>query len=108
MVHFKNTPSQIRFSAEKMQKINLFETENFFCDVYCLEPGQIQKPHTHEGADKIYFVLEGRGMIRIGDEEKIVEKNEICLAQSGFIHGVKNTSNERLTLLVFMAPNPNI
>jgi quercetin dioxygenase-like cupin family protein len=108
MPHFKNIPSRIRFSVEKMQKVNLFETGNFFCDIYCLEPGQIQKPHTHDGADKIYFVLEGQGTIQIGNEEKAVEKNEICLAEAGLIHGVKNTSDERLTLLVFMTPNPNI
>ncbi len=108
MPHFKNIPSRIRFSIEKMQKVNLFETGNFFCDIYCLEPGQIQKPHTHDGADKIYFVLEGQGTIQIGNEEKAVEKNEICLAEAGLIHGVKNTSDERLTLLVFMTPNPNI
>ena len=108
MLHFKNIPSQVRFSAEKMQKINLFETGNFFCDIYCLEPGQIQKPHTHEGADKVYFVLEGQGTIQVGKEEKAVGKNELCLAESGLVHGVKNTSDERLTLLVFMAPNPNI
>jgi len=32
--------SQRRFEAAKLQKINLFETERFFLDVYCLEPGQ--------------------------------------------------------------------
>ena len=67
-----------------------------------------QKPHTHEDADKIYFVLEGEGMIQIGDKEKRVAKNEICLAASGELHGVKNTGDERLTLLVFMTPNPNV
>ncbi len=108
MSYFKNIQSQLRFSAEKMQKSNLFETGNFFCDIYCLEPGQIQKPHTHEGADKVYFVLEGQGKIQVGEEEKVVKQNEICLAESGLVHGVKNTSNQRLTLLVFMAPNPNV
>ncbi len=108
MSHFKNIPSQVRFSVEKMQKVNLFETGNFFCDLYCLEPGQVQKPHTHVEGDKIYFVLEGHGTIQVGEEEKVVEQNEICLAESGLVHGVNNTSDERLTLLVFMAPNPNV
>ncbi|TDI94531.1 MAG: cupin domain-containing protein, partial [Caldithrix sp.] len=40
MSYFKNIPSRVRFSIEKMQKVNLFETRNFFCDIYCLEPGQ--------------------------------------------------------------------
>ena len=32
---------QRRFSAEKMQKLNLFETDQMFCDVYCLGPGAV-------------------------------------------------------------------
>ena len=39
-----------RFSADKMQKLNLFETEQMFCDVYCLRSGQSQHAHTHAGA----------------------------------------------------------
>ncbi|MGZ6126210.1 MAG: hypothetical protein ACXWLR_14685 [Myxococcales bacterium] len=34
--------SQRRFDGSKLQKINLFVTERFFLDVYCLEPGQAQ------------------------------------------------------------------
>ena len=36
-----------RFAADKMQKVNMFETPQMFCDVYCLEPGQAQKAHAH-------------------------------------------------------------
>ncbi|MCG8607073.1 cupin domain-containing protein [bacterium] len=90
-----------------MQKINLFETDHFFCDVYCLEPGQVQKLHSHQNADKVYFVLEGNGIIQIGSEERIVQKNEICLAPAGQQHGVRNNTDQRLSLLVFMSPNPN-
>ncbi len=107
MSNFNQVLSAIRFSPDKMQKVNLFETGNFFCDLYCLEPGQRQKVHTHEDADKIYFVLEGSGTIRIGDEERVVRKNEICLAPAGLEHGVENTAARNLSLLVFMAPNPN-
>lgn len=107
MPNFKDVLSLARFSPIKMQKINLFETPNFFCDIYCLEPGQEQKPHSHADADKIYFVLEGAAAIRIGEEERVVGKNQICLALAGVEHGLKNTSNERLILLVIMSPNPN-
>jgi quercetin dioxygenase-like cupin family protein len=96
------------FSAEKMQKVNLFETENLFCDVYCLQPGQAQPPHRHSGADKIYYVLEGTATIQVGEEEKSLGPGKIVLAPSGSIHGVRNVSQENLTLLVMMAPNPNV
>lgn len=90
-----------------MQKVNLFETERMFADVYCLEPGQEQKRHAHAGADKIYFVLEGTAHFHIGGEERDLGANEIVLAPSDAEHGVRNESAERLVLLVFMAPNSN-
>jgi len=95
------------FSAEKMRKVNLVETDNFFCDLYGLRPGQAQKVHSHQGADKVYYVLEGSGTFHIGAEEKVLRAGMIVLAPSGVDHGVENTSDDDLTLLVFMAPNPN-
>jgi mannose-6-phosphate isomerase-like protein (cupin superfamily) len=96
-----------RFGAEKMIKINLFETERFFCDIYCFEPGQQQKVHSHDDADKIYFVLEGEGNFQIGDEQQRLGAGHCILARAGLPHGVINESTERLALLVFMSPNPN-
>jgi mannose-6-phosphate isomerase-like protein (cupin superfamily) len=92
--------AQIRFAAEKMRKVNLFETRNFFCDVYGLEPGQEQK-------DKVYFVLSGRGTFQVDEEFVELGEQQIVFAPAGSVHGVKNTSEARLTLLVFMTPNPN-
>ena len=97
-----------RFAPDKMQKVNLFETKHFFCDVYCLEPGQEQKPHSHADADKVYFVLSGRGSFLVGEETQELGERQIVLAPAGLPHGVRNMSTERLTLLVFMTPNPNV
>lgn len=97
-----------RFAPDKMQKINLFETENFFCDVYCLEPGQEQKAHAHADADKVYYVLAGRGTFLVGDESRELSERQIVLAPAGALHGVRNSSDALLTLLVFMTPNPNV
>ncbi len=95
------------FSKEKMKKVKLFDTKNFFCDLYCLKPGQSQKIHAHQGADKVYFVLEGIGNFSIGDKNKTLKNGTAVLAPSGMLHGVVNNSDFNLTLLVFMAPNPN-
>jgi quercetin dioxygenase-like cupin family protein len=95
-----------RFDAAKMQKLNLFETERFFCDVYCLEPGQSQKAHAHAGSDKVYAVLEGTVVAQIGGEERELKAGEAVLAEAGSEHGVTNRSDQRAALLVFMAPKP--
>lgn len=104
---FKDILSINQFSPDKMQKINLFETRNFFCDVYCLEPGQEQKVHAHKDEDKLYFVLDGRGTFFVDDEAQELGEGQIIFAPAGSNHGVKNTSEARLKLLVFMTPNPN-
>ena len=102
-----NVRDAFEFSPEKMKKVSLFDTDNFFCDIYCLEPGQFQKVHSHEGSDKVYYVLEGQGKVTVGTEEKVLAQNEMTMAPSGEDHGVVNHTDEKLVMLVFMAPKPH-
>jgi quercetin dioxygenase-like cupin family protein len=95
-----------RFDAAKMQKVSLFDTPRLFCDVYCLEPGQSQRPHRHDAADKVYAVLEGEVLVRVGEETAAVAAGAAVLAPAGREHGVENRGPGRAALLVFMAPRP--
>jgi quercetin dioxygenase-like cupin family protein len=96
-----------QFSSEKMKKNNIFETNRFFCDVYCFEPGQEQKGHIHGEQDKVYLVLEGQGTFHVGAETQVLEAGQGTLAPAGEEHGVKNHTSRRLRVLVFVAPNPS-
>jgi mannose-6-phosphate isomerase-like protein (cupin superfamily) len=106
MSNFKKISELAQFAAEKMKKNSVFETERFFCDAYGFEPGQNQSPHTHEREDKIYYVIEGRGLFTIGDDSRELGPGEIALAPAGQRHGVENRGPERLLTLVFMTPKP--
>ena len=106
MIEVRNFAALRRFSPDKLQKLNLFETERFFCDVYCLEPGQEQKPHAHAGSDKLYAVLEGIAEVRVGAESRELRAGEVALCPAGSEHGVANRSSARTALLVFMSPHP--
>jgi len=96
-----------QFSSEKMTKNNVFQTARFFCDVYCLEPGQFQKGHVHGDQDKIYLVLDGQGTFQVGQEEQVLGPGQAVLAPAGSEHGICNHTSQRLAVLVFMAPNPS-
>ena len=96
-----------RFSAEKLSKVNLFETERFFCDLYCLRPGQSQKIHSHAANDKIYYILRGEAKVTVGEESRSLRAGEIVLAPAGEPHGVRNDSAGDAVCLVFMAPHPD-
>jgi quercetin dioxygenase-like cupin family protein len=106
MERFQHAITRAAFSSEKMKKVNLVDTASLFCDVYGFEPGQEQAGHRHAVGDKLYFVLLGRGWIRVGTEERAVEPGDLVCAPAGEDHAVKNPGPERLVLLVVMAPKP--
>lgn len=106
MGNMKNLTTLRRFAAEKMQKVGLFETPRLLCDLYCLEPGQAQKAHSHGDADKVYLVLDGRAQIQVGSDRYELGPQEAVLAPAGSDHGVSNPGPERLVLYVFVAQSP--
>ena len=103
---FKDARGAAAFAADKLKKTNLFDTPRMFCDVYGLEAGQAQTGHTHAGADKVYYVLDGTGTFQVGDLERTLGPGHAILAPAGAAHAVRNPGPERLALLVFMAPKP--
>jgi mannose-6-phosphate isomerase-like protein (cupin superfamily) len=98
--------SLVRFSDGKMLKLPVFDSEKYFCDLYCLRPGQDQRVHTHQESDKIYVVLRGKGSFHIGGEERELKNGQAVIARPGEAHGVRNVGDEDLVLLVFMTPKP--
>jgi mannose-6-phosphate isomerase-like protein (cupin superfamily) len=104
---FVDVKDRAAFAPDKMKKNNLFTTANLFCDVYCFEPGQDQAAHAHAGSDKIYYVIEGRGRIQVGEDEREASTGTAVLAPAGLAHAVRNPGPGRLTLLVVMAPRPS-
>jgi len=98
--------SVARFSDEKMQKVPLFDSEKYFCDLYCLRPGQDQRVHTHAESDKIYVVVRGSGLFQIGGEARELNSGQAVIARPGEAHGVRNAGEQDLVLLVFMTPRP--
>ena len=101
-----NLESLVRFSGDKMQKVPLFDSEKYFCDLYCLNPGQDQRIHIHEESEKIYVVMRGAGLFHIGGEERELESGQAVIARPGEAHGVRNAGQQDLVLLVFMTPKP--
>jgi len=104
MNYFINWLEHTGVSAEKFYKTTLWRGEHVMTGLNCLEPNQTQAVHAHQGADKIYFVLEGRGRFTVGDEEREAATGTLVVAPAGIPHGVTNTSEERLSLLIAIAP----
>lgn len=70
--------------------------------IYELDAGTAdpQRPHTEA---EIYYVLDGRGQIRVGDEDRTLGPGSIVFVEAGIEHRFHSIL-ERLTLLVIFAP----
>ena len=104
MSDFLNWREHTGSQPEKFFKTTLWQSGHLILGLNCLEPGQIQKVHAHDGADKIYYVLEGEGDFTIGDEQRVAKQEMLIVAPAGIPHGVTNNGRERLSLLVTISP----
>ena len=96
----------VRWDPAKMAKVALGVTERALLDLYCVAPGQNQKPHTHGDQDKIYVVLEGQGRVRLGESEETLGPGESVIAPAGIEHGLANDGPAPLLVLVVVTPPP--
>lgn len=96
----------VNFDDARMAKIALATTARAQLDLYCVAPGQYQKPHTHGDQDKIYYVLEGAGRFSLGGKEERLARGEALVAHAGVEHGVLNDGADPLLILVVVTPPP--
>jgi mannose-6-phosphate isomerase-like protein (cupin superfamily) len=69
--------------------------------IYALAAGGTdpQQPHAE---DEVYYVIEGRGVIRVGDEDRPVAPGSVVFVAAGVEHRFHDIA-EDLTILVFFA-----
>ena len=96
----------VKLQADRMARIALATTERAQLDLYCVAPGQAQRPHTHGNQDKIYYVLEGKGRFTVGAETQTLEAVDATVARAGVEHGLLNEGAAPLLVLVVVTPPP--
>ena len=96
----------VKLTPDKMAKVALAATPRALLDLYCVAPGQAQKVHSHDGQDKIYYVVEGAGRFTLGGAEERLGPGEALVAPSGVEHGLVNDGTAPLLVLVVVTPPP--
>ncbi len=93
--------------VEKQQKsgklyLEFLRVSALSAGVYVLPAGQPdpQQPH-HE--DEVYYVVSGRGMIRVAEEDRQVQAGSVIYVAAGVEHRFHSIT-EDLRILVFFAP----
>ena len=94
------------YDTERMGKSTLFQSDRLLVGLNSFEPGQGHRLHGHAGMDKVYHVLSGRGVFLLEGREEPMEAGMMLIAPEGVLHGIRNTSSERLLVLAILAPSP--
>jgi mannose-6-phosphate isomerase-like protein (cupin superfamily) len=66
-------------------------------------PGQMTLPHRLKSAE-VYYVLEGRGLMHIGDEKAEVGPGQAVYIPPGQVQFIENTGLGRLAFLCIVDP----
>ncbi len=69
-----------------------------------LPVGATTTPHYHPQTEEIYYILEGTGCMRIGDEAKDVAVGDAIAIPPGETHQIENTGDKTLVFLCCCAP----
>ena len=69
-----------------------------------VDPGKRIPPHTHT-ADEVFVVLQGEGIVTVGDESLEAAAGAVAVAPAFARHGWENTGSETLKLVGFFGAN---
>ena len=69
-----------------------------------LEPGGRTAAHFHRATEEIYYIFEGGGEMRIGDESRSVGPGDAIAIPPGMVHTIMNTGAVTLRFLCCCAP----
>lgn len=72
-----------------------------------LPPGADIPPHTHDTSTETFYILSGKALCRVADEERILYPGDGGYAPPGVVHTVRNTGEQDLLAIsIFNPPLP--
>jgi quercetin dioxygenase-like cupin family protein len=103
----KRVSSLAKFSPDRMAKDTIVQGDSLFVGLNSFEPGQEHAAHAHKGQDKLYVILEGRGMVRVGEQTDLLSAGDAAFAPAGVVHSIRNPGPYRLVVMAVLAPPPH-
>jgi len=68
------------------------------------QPMAYVKRHAHKVQEQVYHVLDGEGLMEIGDETRVVRKHDVVYLPPGVPHSIRNSGLGDLTFIVVTTP----
>jgi mannose-6-phosphate isomerase-like protein (cupin superfamily) len=108
--YFLITPNDLHWRPSNLMKIpnadflERTKSENLGARLWRLPPNSANTLHKHIRAEEFYFVLEGVGRMRVGDETLTVPKYGGVLVGPGQLRQVFNDTDTEVLWLIVGAP----
>jgi quercetin dioxygenase-like cupin family protein len=97
--------AEIMKNAHGVDARNLYNTEDAMVTIITLAPGQKLKRHITP-VDVAFYVLEGKGIVEVGEERAEVTKDSLIESPRDIVHCWYNESDTVLRFMVIKAPKP--
>jgi mannose-6-phosphate isomerase-like protein (cupin superfamily) len=68
------------------------------------QPMAYVERHAHKVQEQVYHVLDGEGLMEIGNERRVVRKHDVVFLPPGVPHSIQNTGLGDLTFIVVTTP----
>lgn len=68
------------------------------------QPKSLVADHVHEQAEHVYYILQGRGLMKLDGVPYVVEPNQAIFIPPGVVHSLANTGLENLLFIVVTVP----
>jgi len=97
--------AEARKNPHDVDARKLYDSEHAMVTHITLKPGEQLKKHITP-VDVFFYVLQGKGIIEIGEEKKEVEMDTLIDSPAKIPHCWYNESNSDLRVLVVKVPKP--
>ena len=77
---------------------------NVTLEIGTFKPGEKLKGHRHPESEEIYYVIRGKGHLRVGEEEVDLVERMALVIPPGHDHYLENNSSETLELAFITSP----
>ncbi len=82
------------------------EVQNVAVGLVDIPPNSKSQPHIHIQEEETWFVINGRGIVKMDEEEVDVSKNTIIFVPPGKKHQLINTGDDVFSVLCIFTPPP--
>jgi mannose-6-phosphate isomerase-like protein (cupin superfamily) len=101
----KLSDADVMKNAHGVDLRNLYDAETAYVSVLTLRPGEQLKRHITP-VDVAFYILEGQGIVEIGEEKMSVGKDTLIESPKDIPHCWYNESGGNLRVLIIKAPKP--